>query len=258
MGPSENCGWHPSSLTIFKLTNNVGFKNSENSIIVQCLKMMYNICFLRSVAEMAGGFLARSQSLPDVMTGAQHREEGGEDASSTLQPNNTQSMATILSYSEEEGLALLGQRSPTCYSYDTGQPGVTDAFLLDYDSDSSLQGPSILSRTSHSDSFQLHATDPPQLAAMDTDVGTNVIADVMPVMDSVYYQCRSASLSAHKDTLISVSNDESYSKNIVVQSPSISSFEDSSNIDITFHGSRVMKGNTAARSPSVPLLIGVN
>jgi hypothetical protein len=148
-------------------------------------------------------------------------------------------VATILSYSKKEGLALLGQRSPTCHSYDTGQPGVADALLLDYDSDGFLQGPSTLSRTSPSNSVQLHATDPAQLAAM-------------------YYQCPSARLAAHKSTLISVSNDESYGKKVVVQSPSIGSFEDSCNNDITFHGSRVMKGKLRLMSPSVPHLIRVN
>ncbi len=110
--------------------------------------------------------------------------------------------------------------------------------MLDYDSDGSLQGLSI--------SVQHEATAPAQIAAMDTDVGANVYADVMPAMDSVYYQCRSARLAAHKDTLVSVSKDESHGKKAVFQSPSIGSFENSSNIETTFHGSPVMKGNNMA------------
>jgi hypothetical protein len=56
MVPSEKYGWHPSSLIIFKLTNIVDFKIIKIiKIIAQYLKIMYSICFLRSVAKMAGG-----------------------------------------------------------------------------------------------------------------------------------------------------------------------------------------------------------
>jgi hypothetical protein len=147
-------------------------------------------------------------------------------------------MATVLSYSEEEGLALLGQQSPAYNHPDAGQFRVEGTQLLDYDSDGSQRGPE--------SSLQRAATATAQIAAMDTESGENdnVTADVIPTMDSVYYQCRSARLATQKDTLISVSNDESYGKKAIVQSPSIGSLENSSNIETTFHGSRVMKGNT--------------
>jgi hypothetical protein len=173
-------------------------------ILIVYIYVINNNCLLRPVAEMAGGFLVRSQSLPDVMAGDEIRDEGGEGAAGTVRLHNTRSMATVLSYSEEEGLALLGQQSLAYNHPDPGQFGVEGAQLLDYDSDGSHQGPD--------SSLQRAATAPAQIAAMDTDAGDNdnVIADVMPTMDSVYYQCRSARLATHKDTSISVSNDESY------------------------------------------------
>jgi hypothetical protein len=62
-------------------------------------------------------------------------------------------------------------------------------------------------------------------------------------MDPVYYQCRSARILCQKDTLVSVSVDESFGKSVIVQSPSIGSIEDHEGICNTFHGSRVMRGN---------------
>jgi hypothetical protein len=80
MGLSEKYGWLLGSLTIFKLIIIVFFK--IKIVIVKyhnvCMYVMYKICFLRSVTEMAGGFLARSQSLPDVMSGDELRDEGGK------------------------------------------------------------------------------------------------------------------------------------------------------------------------------------
>jgi hypothetical protein len=62
-------------------------------------------------------------------------------------------------------------------------------------------------------------------------------------MDSVYYQCRSARTMCQKDTLVSVTVDESFGKRVIVQSPNIGSFEDHDEMGNTFHGSRIMKGN---------------
>jgi hypothetical protein len=50
-------------------------------------------------------------------------------------------------------------------------------------------------------------------------------------------------LSSHKDLLISVSQDESFGRNVTVQSAAIGSFEDHGKIGSTFHGSRIMRGN---------------
>ncbi len=64
------------------------------------------------------------------------------------------------------------------------------------------------------------------------------------VMDPMYYQCRSARLSCQKDTLISITVDESFGKRVIVNSSNIGSLEDHGQIEKTFHGSRVMHGNT--------------
>ncbi len=50
-------------------------------------------------------------------------------------------------------------------------------------------------------------------------------------------------MSSHKDLLVSVLQDESFSKTVTVQSAPIGSFEDHSKIGSTFHGSRIMRGN---------------
>jgi hypothetical protein len=77
--------------------------------------------------------------------------------------------------------------------------------------------------------------------------GEEALAEAAPVdnvMDPMYYQCRSARLSCQKDKLISVSVDESFGKRVIVNSPNIGSLEDHGQIEKTFHGSRVMRGNT--------------
>jgi hypothetical protein len=61
--------------------------------------------------------------------------------------------------------------------------------------------------------------------------------------DAVYFQCRSARTAGYKDTLVSVSQDESFGKKLTVQSPVVGTFEDHENLANTFHGSRVTKGN---------------
>jgi hypothetical protein len=174
-----------------------------------------NIYLLRSDAEMAGGSLARCQSLPDMMADDEFRGESGEAAAGTAGLHNTRSRVTAISYSEAEELALLGQQSPTHNHPDSRQFRDEGTLLLDYDSEGSQQGTESSMRRS--------TTAPAQFAAMDTDPGDNdiVSADVIPTMDSVYYQCRLARLATQKDTLISVSNDESYGRKAIVQSPLI-------------------------------------
>jgi hypothetical protein len=75
---------------------------------------------------------------------------------------------------------------------------------------------------------------------MDTDSFN--IAD--PGLNSMYFQCRSARIANHKETLVSVSNDDTFGKTITVQAPLFGTFEDHAGLDATFHGSRVMKGST--------------
>ncbi len=78
-------------------------------------------------------------------------------------------------------------------------------------------------------------------AAMDTDVGQR---QDPAEMDATYFPCRAARQSSHKDLLISVSHDDSFGRNVTVPSAAIGSFENHGNISSTFHGSRVMRGNS--------------
>jgi lysophospholipase L1-like esterase len=78
---------------------------------------------------------------------------------------------------------------------------------------------------------------------MDTEQAGSSQPVATSVMDTVYYQCHSARIACQKDTLVSVSVDESFGKRMTIQSPSVGSFEDHVGIGNTFHGSRVMKGN---------------
>jgi hypothetical protein len=77
---------------------------------------------------------------------------------------------------------------------------------------------------------------------METDI--EPATKVAPELDAMYYQCRSARLAGRQDTFVSLSNDNSFGKIVTVQSPQIGSFEDHCNLEDTFHGSQIMRGNT--------------
>jgi hypothetical protein len=108
----------------------------------------------------------------------------------------------------------------------------SDSSLLDYESDGQDSAVAALQPA-------LSSADPLLQAAMDTKQAGSSQPVVTSVMDTVYYQCHSARISCQKDTLV----DESFSKRMTIQSPSIGSLEDHDGIGNTFHGSGVMKGN---------------
>jgi hypothetical protein len=199
-----------------------------------------NTNFYYSIATlgdgMSGGSLNRSLSLTDIKTGPTTlRQEVNSSITQTAR-----SLSTLPASSEEEGYALLGQHSQ---DESTGDERL-DTGLLDYDSDGHDTNTDLMAAEQSDNS--LH-----QLTAMDTGVGRDgeeggAHMEAVPaetVIDPMYYQCRSARVSCQKDTLVSVSVDESFGKRVIVNSPSIGSLEDHGQIDKTFHGSRVMRGN---------------
>ncbi len=146
-------------------------------------------------------------------------------------------------FSEEEGLALLSQNSPAELAQSLDDLSITfyqDKGLLDYESNGQDPGQEealdIIRPDLRNDGLPAHT-------AMDVENPGPPQASVPNVMDSVYYQCRSARTMCQKDTLVSVSVDESFGKQVIVQSPNIGSFEDHDDMVNTFHGSRIMKGN---------------
>ncbi len=185
---------------------------------------------------MSGGNIGRSRSLVDIRSlhGSVDTISGGTTSGSL-----SGSLSGGLSlYSEAEGLELLAQDSPgspsrelSALEHDTG--------LLDYESD----GQEHESNNRHPASSSMSTGDLQYQAAMDIEMAGSSKSPVNNVMDSVYFQCRSARTLCQKDTLVSVSVDESFGKRVIVQSSSIGSFEDHEGICKTFHGSRIMKGN---------------
>ncbi len=119
-----------------------------------------------------------------------------------------------------------------------------DQNLLDYDSDSGEQEEHRHQATDNNKALvtNKHQTSNTSSVEMETEGAVQATSD----MDAVYYQCNSTCNACRKDTLTSVSSDNSYGKTVTVQSPPIGSFADHEGIDKTFHGSRVMKGNVTA------------
>jgi hypothetical protein len=199
--------------------------NSHNS----CIFFLYKLCFSYPVlgrpSEMSGGNFCRSRSLVDIRSlrvSTDDAAEGGHVVSHSY-------------YSEAEGLELLSQDSPGDPSMDINLSAIANVSgLLDYESDGPEPDPEAVT------------TKPPareSLSQAAMDIEHTSTTPVINVMDSVYYQCRSARTLCQKDTLVSVSVDESFGKRVIVQSPGIGSLEDHDGISKTFHGSRVTKGN---------------
>jgi hypothetical protein len=185
--------------------------------------------YIRQVTEMSGGNLGRSRSLADIrsLRGSADTISGGTISGG------------LSFFSEAEGLELLSQDSPGDPSHELNAlEHVTG--LLDYESDGQEQE----SNARHPASSSMSVGDPQLQAAMDVETAGSSQSPAKNVMDSVFYQCRSTRILCQKDTLVSVSVDKSFGKRVIVQSPSIGSLEDHDGISKTFHGSRVMKGNS--------------
>jgi hypothetical protein len=123
-----------------------------------------------------------------------------------------------------------------------------DASLLDYESDTD-QSPREPQRGPITDKELKGATP----ASTDTDVmDMDIQQHLVPnedntppgskTLDAVYHQCRASRTSGFRETLISVSNDSTFGKKVISQSPPFGSFEDHAGIEKTFHGTRVLKG----------------
>jgi hypothetical protein len=221
------------------LIDNYSHNSNGLSVTIICMEtktiIIFFSCESGPSAAMSGGNLGRSRSLVDVRD--LHGSDGGA--------SGTGLSGSFSFYSEEEGLALLSQNSPAEQAQSMDDFASTfdqDKGLLDYESDGQDTG--------QEKSLDVILPDPrnggiPASTAMDVENPgpSRDSASVPIVMDSVYYQCRSARTMCQKDTLVSVSVDESFGKQVIVQSPNIGSFEDQDDIVNTFRGSRIMKGN---------------
>jgi hypothetical protein len=130
-----------------------------------------------------------------------------------------------------------------------GAEVMCDASLLDYESDSELSvkvpqmGPDTGKETT-GDTPAITVSNP-----MDMDIQHDLVTNAgnsrpnSTTLDAVYHQCRASRTSGFRETLISISNDSTFGKKVISQSPNIGSFKDHAGIEKTFHGTRVVKGN---------------
>ncbi len=221
-------------------------------------KLIY--IFRRLPEAMAGRGLGRASSLSDLATSAPAplRSRMGStiavaDSLHGLRDTTGTSGSSIsgmlcgYTASEEDGLSLLIHGSPISDGLQEDEEGGSSGLhLLDYESDNDGQNEGTASPQKDQSDYQVQRQEH---AAMDTDppreAGTDRAPQVesAPELDAVYYQCRSARTSTYKDTLISVSQDETFGKKIIAPSTAIGSLEDHGDVAHTFHGSRLMKGN---------------
>jgi hypothetical protein len=151
----------------------------------------------------------------------------------------SRSVAHLPQPSEAEGLALLGDGPPLFDTESVATAGTEpDQNLLDYDSEESEFENGRHQCTMHRPSGSSNLM--PAMTAMETEPVNAVLPT--PEMDDAYYQCNSARSACRKETLVSVSLDNSFGKTVTVQSPPIGSLLDHGEMDRTFHGSRVTKG----------------
>jgi hypothetical protein len=152
--------------------------NKVLSYLYICMFMLlYFFCILGPLSEMSGGNLGRSRSLTNIrcLRGSTNTISGG-----------------LSFFSEAEGLELLSQDSPGDPSQESHLNALEHVTgLLDYESDGQEQEPNVREPASSS----LSAEDPQFQAAMDVEPAGSSQSPVKNVMDSVYYQCRSARIS---------------------------------------------------------------
>jgi hypothetical protein len=177
------------------------------------MKTKTNHLSLQARMERAG----RSQSLVDLSC-------SGEAASNaSITPVNHQSLLDLWSNTLHAGENLLDAGSPA-------SPGCStdcDPTLLDNDSDSPETG---------------------NLAGDDgADVNMiidNVITDhPSSNVDPLYHQCKTARRMAYVEHLVSVTNDGTFGTIVTSPSSQIGHLTDHDNLENTFHGSRIQKGN---------------
>jgi hypothetical protein len=97
-----------------------------------------------------------------------------------------------------------------------------DQNILNYESNDETSASTVVSGHRH-DVHRAVEHAMPGYAAMETDAAEETSLG----SDAIYHQCKSARLHSRKDTLISVSPDNSFGKTVIVQSPQIGSFSDS-------------------------------
>jgi hypothetical protein len=168
----------------------------------------------------------RSQSFHNLLAEDETRQEPGLHQNQSISASHS----ALRISSAEEGLELLGTATEDTFS----NFEEANTSLLDYDSDNQSSEQAVVQKETST------AMDMDQ-AAVGTDPGER--REETAEMDAMYFQCRAARLSGHKDKLISVSRDDSFGRTVIVPSAAIGSFENHSNIAATFHGSRVMRGN---------------
>jgi hypothetical protein len=110
-----------------------------------------------------------------------------------------------------------------------------DPAILDYESESDDIGAEVASRT------EVAVASP---VSMETDPTSSSSVQQSSTLDPVYYQCRAARTSSHRDTLVSLNIDGTSGKRVISQAASFGTFEDHPGIQDTFHGTRILKGNT--------------
>jgi hypothetical protein len=119
--------------------------------------------------------------------------------------------------SEDEGLSLLIHGSPIR----DDESGASEEHLLDYDSDGEQPVPATDPQQSEQTDVHCHLVPTaPQNSDMEMDQSTagssgfnRDSADSGSPPDAIYFQCRSARTAGYKDTLVSISQDDSFGKN---------------------------------------------
>jgi hypothetical protein len=200
---------------------------------------------------MAGNERGRSHSLLNI---AEWCEAAGSDSASwdwrgtstSLTPARSMPSVTAAQAHDVANPAqveeLLESGSPI------GAKVMCDASLLDYKSDTELSAEDPHMRPATGKETMGDTPVSTGSNNMDMDIQHDLVTNAgstrpnSMALDAVYHQCRASRTSGFRETLISISNDSTFGKKVISQSPNIGSFEDHAGIEKTFHGTRVLKG----------------
>jgi hypothetical protein len=193
-------------------------------------RKLIKVLFRHLAARMADGGLGRFLSLPDMTAGDETPigHSGPGKSLTSIRGCSSSSTGNIAESQPEYGIELLIAGSP-----------ISDDIVVDTEirHDTSQTEPGRLVRAER------------EPTAMDTsniekDRAANVNASGSPGhLNATYYQCRASRLNSFRDTLISISADDTFGKKVVSVSPTFGSLEDHDGIKKTFAGSRILKNN---------------
>jgi hypothetical protein len=178
-----------------------------------------------------GTRLERSLSLLGVSGDPPGNLEVQAGSPAAVKDSRSRSMSVNDVPSLEHGLDILINGSPI------GDDTADGESLLDYNSDGNSE---TSARSQPADTLDIEMNE---IARDQRDLdGTAPGTSKLQCTDALHLQCRASRLNSFRETLVSISTDNTFGKKIISNAPVFGTLDDHGGLEHTFHGARIMKG----------------